>query len=655
MPKWIASPYSELDRYLFHQGTHYESYAMLGAHLVEENGQAGVRFAVWAPNAERVSVVGDFNSWNGDAHPMKRQPASGIWALFIPGLGEGTIYKYEIRTYSGQLILKADPYAFYAEVKPRTASKVVNLKGYQWNDREWQERKASQSPFDQPMLIYEVHLGSWKNRGFEQYYTYKELTEELIDYVADMGYTHIELLPVMEHPFDGSWGYQTTGYYAITSRYGTPYEFMAFVDRCHQKGIGVILDWVPGHFCRDDHGLRMFDGTACYEYADPKRADNHGWGTSNFNLGKTEVQSFLISNALFWLDVYHIDGLRVDAVAAMLYLDFDKKPGEWNPNSQGGRENLESIAFLRKLNEQVLTRFPGTLMIAEESSAWPLVTMPPYLGGLGFNYKWNMGWMNDMLRYMELDPIHRKYHHNLVTFSFMYAFSENFVLPISHDEVVHGKKSLLDKMPGDYWQKFANLRAFLGYMMAHPGKKLLFMGAEFGQFIEWNYTQSLDWHLLDYPMHRSLWDYNKALNWFYRNSPALWEQDHSWEGFEWIDANDSEQSVISFVRKGKGPHDLLVVVVNFTPVVRYNYRIGVPIPGIYKEVFNSDYKEWGGSGVANPNPLRSENISWHNREQSISITLPPLAAVYLRLEKILSDKKDHRTAFSYTKYRTQNV
>ncbi|HHT72189.1 MAG TPA: 1,4-alpha-glucan branching protein GlgB [Firmicutes bacterium] len=633
MPNWIACPYSEYDRYLFHQGTHYQSYAMLGAHLVEENGEAGVRFAVWAPHAERVSVVGDFNSWNGDAHPMVRQPKSGIWALFIPGLTEGAIYKYEIRTGRGDLLLKADPYAFWAEVKPQTASKVANLREYRWNDHEWQERKRTTNPFEKPILIYEVHLGSWKSRGFEQYYTYAELTEELIDYVAELGYTHIELLPVMEHPFDGSWGYQVTGYYAATSRYGTPQEFMAFVDRCHQRGIGVILDWVPGHFCRDDHGLRMFDGTPCYEYADPRRADNRGWGTSNFDLGKTEVQSFLISNALFWLDVYHIDGLRVDAVASMLYLDYDRRPGEWNPNAYGGRENLEAIAFLRKLNEQALTRFPGTLMIAEESTDWPMVTMPPYLGGLGFNYKWNMGWMNDMLEYMELDPIYRKHHHNLVTFSFMYAFSENFVLPISHDEVVHGKKSLLDKMPGDYWQKFANTRAFLGYMMAHPGKKLLFMGAEFGQFIEWDYKKGLDWHLLDYPMHKSLWEYTKALNWFYRNSPALWEQDHSWEGFEWIDPNDNEQSVIAFARLGKSTDDLLVVVVNFTPVVRHGYRIGVPALGTYREVFNSDREEWGGSGVTNPGLIGAEDIPWHQEGQSIALTLPPLAAVFFRLEK----------------------
>jgi len=605
---------------------------MLGAHLVEENGEQGVRFAVWAPHAERVSVVGDFNRWNGDAHPMVRQPESGIWALFIPGLGEGTIYKYEIRTHRGDLLLKADPYAFWAEVKPNTASKVAHLKGYAWQDGEWQERKRSSTPFDKPMLIYEVHLGSWKNRGFEQYYSYAELADELIDYAAEMGYTHIELLPIMEHPFDGSWGYQITGYYAVTSRYGTPKDFMAFVDRCHQRGIGVIIDWVPGHFCRDEHGLRMFDGTPCYEYADPRRADNRGWGTSNFDLGKTEVQSFLISNALFWLDVYHVDGIRVDAVAAMLYLDYDRGPGEWNPNAYGGRENLESIAFIRKLNEQVLTRFPGTLMIAEESTDWPLVTMPPYLGGLGFNYKWNMGWMNDMLEYMQLDPIYRKHHHNLVTFSFMYAFSENFILPISHDEVVHGKKSLLDKMPGDYWQKFASTRAFLAYMMAHPGKKLLFMGAEFGQFIEWDYKKGLDWFLLDYPMHRSLWEYSKALNLFYRETPALWEKDHSWEGFKWIDPHDNEQSVVSFVRMGKGSTEIVVVVVNFTPVVRHSYRIGVPALGTYREVFNSDWEQWGGSGVTNSAPIRAERVRWHQEPQSIAITVPPLAAVFFRLE-----------------------
>ncbi len=631
MTGWTGSPYSEFDRYLFHQGTHYQSYEMLGAHLVEQDGVWGVRFAVWAPRARWVSVVGDFNNWDGRAHPMEKMPDSTIWVTFVPHLQEGVLYKYEMGTPQGTTLLKADPYAFYAEVKPNTASKVCSLHGYNWQDQAWQEKKRTRSSYSQPMLIYEVHLGSWKHHGYEQYYTYTELAHELVDYVAEMGYTHIELLPVMEHPFDGSWGYQTTGYYAVTSRHGTPCEFMAFIDRCHQKGIGVILDWVPGHFCKDNPGLRLFDGTPCYEYADPRRADNRGWGTSNFDLGKTEVQSFLISNALFWMDVYHIDGIRVDAVASMLYLDYGRKEGEWNPNAYGGRENLESIAFLKKLNEKIFEKFPNALVMAEESTAWPLVTMPTHLGGLGFNYKWNMGWMNDMLEYMELDPIHRKYHHNLLTFSFMYAFSENFILPISHDEVVHGKRSLLDKMPGDYWQKFANLRAFLGYMMGHPGKKLLFMGYEFGQFIEWKYDDSLDWHLLDYPMHHQLHEYNKALNHFYRSQPALWEQDHSWEGFEWIDPHDHEQSVISFLRKGRDPNEFLVIVTNFTPVVRQDYRVGVPVFGIYKEVFNSDYTEWGGSGQGNILSIEAEEVPWHSQEFSITITLPPLAAVFFKL------------------------
>lgn len=630
MNKWPASPYSEYDRYLFHQGTHYASYSFLGGHLLVQDGKQGARFGVWAPQAQRVSVVGDFNNWDGRKNPLEKMSNSGIWAGFVPGLQEGDLYKYEILTAQGTLQLKADPYAFWAEKKPRTASRLCDLHSYEWQDQEWQVAKAKKNSYKEPMLIYEVHLGSWKQHGHEDYYTYQELTEELVDYVAEMGYTHIELLPIMEHPFDGSWGYQVMGYYAPTSRHGHPRDFMAFVDRCHRRGIGVILDWVPGHFVKDDPGLRLFDGTPCYEYAEMRRAKNQGWGTSNFDLGKTEVQSFLISNALYWLDVFHLDGIRVDAVASMLYLDYGRKAGEWNPNSQGGRENLEGVAFLRKLNEEIFARFPNALVMAEESTAWPLVTMPTYLGGLGFNFKWNMGWMNDMLRYMEEDPIHRKYHHNLVTFSLMYAFSENFVLPLSHDEVVHGKRSLLDKMPGDYWQKFANLRAFLGYMMGHPGKKLLFMGYEFGQFIEWKYDEDLDWHLLDYPLHRQLWEYNKALNHFYQENPALWELDFSWEGFEWIDANDSEQSVLSFVRKGQNPDDFLVVVVNFTPVVREHYRIGVPKLGSYLEVFNSDDPRWGGSGQANQGKLQAQGQPWHIQKYSLELRLPPLATIFLR-------------------------
>ena len=626
--KWTASPYSEYDRYLFHQGTHYYSYTFMGGHLTEENGVKGARFAVWAPNAQRVAVVGDFNNWDGRRHPMQRMPQSGIWALFIPGLKEGDLYKYEILTKDGNLLLKADPYGFWMEKKPNTASRLCDLHSYQWQDQKWQALKTQRNHFQEPMLIYEVHLGSWRRKNGE-YLSYLELADELIPYAQEMGYTHLELLPIMEHPFDGSWGYQTMGYFAVTSRYGHPRDFMAFVDRCHQNGLGVILDWVLGHFVRDDPGLRMFDGTPCYEYADSRRAENRGWGTNNFDLGKTEVQSFLISNAIFWFDVYHIDGLRVDAVASMLYLDYDKGPGEWNPNAYGGKENLEGLAFLRKLNKQVFARFPGALMMAEESTAWPMVTMPPYLGGLGFNYKWNMGWMNDMLRYMSLDPIYRKYHHNLATFSFMYTFSENFVLPLSHDEVVHGKKSLLDKMPGDYWQKFANLRALLAFMMAHPGKKLLFMGYEFGQFFEWNYEQSLDWHLLDYPMHHNLSNYNKALNQFYLENPCLWQLDHSPEGFQWIDGSDSEQSVLIFMRKGRNEKDYMIVAANFTPVVREHYRIGVPEPGAYQEVFNTDETKWGGSGQVNQSKLQAEPVPWHNQCFSLELKLPPLGVVFL--------------------------
>ncbi len=625
-----ASPYSEYDRYLFHQGTHYRAYEFLGGHLIKKDGRPGARFAVWAPHARRVSVVGDFNGWDGRQNQMEKMPDSGIWAAFVPGLQEGDLYKYEILTSDGRLILKADPYAFWAEVKPKTASRLCSLKGYQWGDQKWQKEKKKKTSYNEPMLIYEVSLSSWKVHGFENYYTYTELKEELIPYVLEMGYTHIELLPIMEHPFDGSWGYQTMGYFAATSRHGHPKEFMAFVDACHRAGIGVIIDWVPGHFVRDDPGLRLFDGTPCYEYSEMRRADNREWGTSNFDLGKTEVQSFLISNALFWLDVFHVDGIRVDAVAAILYLDYGRKAGEWNPNSKGGRENLEGIAFLKKLNEEVFKRFPEALMIAEESTAWPLVSRPTYLGGLGFNYKWNMGWMNDILEYIAKDPIHRKFHHNLITFSFMYAFSENFILPLSHDEVSHGKKSLLDKMPGDYWQMFANVRALLGFMMAHPGKKLIFMGAEFGQFIEWNCSQGLDWHLLDYPKHRKLWEYTKALNHFYLKNKALWELDFTWEGFEWIDPHDGEQSVISFLRRGKDKDDFLIAVTNFTPVVREPYRVGVPELGDYKEVFNSDDQAWGGSGQLNLKKLAAENLPWHSQRYSIELKLPPLGTIFLR-------------------------
>ena len=614
--------------YLFNEGSNHQSYLMLGAHIVKSGNTEGVRFSVWAPNAVRVSVVGDFNVWDIERHPMEKIGNSGVWTRFVSGIGQNEKYKYAIRTNAGETLLKYDPYAFFSEVRPNTASIVYSLDGYQWGDDEWQLRKKDSSPYDRPVSIYEVHLGSWRRKSNGSFLTYRDYARELVNYAVEMGYTHIELLPVAEHPLDRSWGYQVLGYYAVTSRYGAPEDFMYFVDQCHQKGIGVILDWVPGHFPKDAPGLARFDGTALYEHADPRQGEQPQWGTLVFNYGRKEVQSFLISNAIFWLDRYHVDGFRVDAVASMLYLDFARK--DWIPNRYGGRENLDAIDFLKKLNEAVYARFPNSLMIAEESSVWPMVTKPTYLGGLGFNYKWNMGWMNDILKYMSMDPIHRKWHHNLLTFSMMYAFSENFILPLSHDEVVHGKHSLLDKMPGDYWKKFAGLRTLYGYMTAHPGKKLLFMGGEFGQFIEWKFDDSLDWHLLGYEMHRKMWDYVRELNHFYLENPCLWENDHNWDGFHWIDPNDTNQSVLSFLRKGKREEEFLIAVINFTPVPRQDYRIGVPRAGKYTEVFNSDAARFGGSGVHNEGMMDVEGTPWHCFEQSISIAIPPLAAIYLK-------------------------
>jgi 1,4-alpha-glucan branching enzyme len=626
------SPISQEDLYLFHEGSNFRSYQLLGAHVLTENGKQGVRFTVWAPNAQGVRVVGDFNAWQGEGHEMNRVGASGVWLLFIPGLMAGDIYKYEIQTAGGQTLMKADPYAFYGQLRPETASVVYNLNGYQWKDTKWQSRK-SKPVNQQPLLIYEVHLGSWRRGADNAVLTYRELAELLPQYASAMGYTHIEIMPVAEHPFDGSWGYQATGYYAITSRYGTPEDFMYLVDVCHEYEIGVIVDWVPGHFCKDDHGLRQFDGTALYEYSDAQRAENKGWGTANFDLGRTEVLSFLISNAVFWLDVYHIDGIRVDAVSNILYLNYGREAGDWTPNQYGGDGNLEGAAFLRKLNEVVFVQRPNVLMMAEESTSWPMVSWPTYSGGLGFNFKWNMGWMNDMLRYMEIDPVHRKWNHHLLTFSFMYAFSENFILPLSHDEVVHGKKSMLNKMPGDYWQKFANLRAFYGYWMAHPGKKLLFMGSEFGQFIEWQDHESLDWHLVESPMHEKLQEYCRRLNHFYKKERSLWVVDGNWQGFEWIDCSDYTQSVICFMRKTASPEETLIVVCNFTPNVHQAYRIGVPAEGSYLEIFNSDWEEFGGSGQKNTGVLAAEETVWHNHSHSLAITLPPLATIYLKKTK----------------------
>jgi len=611
---------SPQDIYLFHQGTLYQSYKSLGAHVREEKGEKGVRFSVWAPNAKSVSVVGDFNGWNGKSNPLKRIKNSGIWTLFVPGLQEGELYKYQIMTHYGEILMKADPYAFYAELRPKSASVVYNLDGYTWGDGKWYEQKQKEPVYNQPVNIYEVHLGSWKQKEDGSLYTYRELAEELVDYVVEMGYTHIQLLPVMEHPYDGSWGYQITGYFAVTSRYGTPHDFMYFVDRCHQRGIGVILDWVPAHFCKDGHGLANFDGTWLYE-----AEELHGWGTRRFDYGRPEVISFLISNAVFWFDVFHIDGLRVDAVASMLYLDYGKESGQWIPNRYGGNGNLEAISLLKRINEVVFSYFPHALMVAEESTEWPFVTGPTYMGGLGFNYKWNMGWMNDVLRYMEKDPIYRQWHHNLLTFSFLYAFSENFILPMSHDEVVHGKRSLIEKMPGDYWQKFANLRTFLGYMMTHPGKKLLFMGGEIAQFIEWRYYEGLEWHLLNFEMHAKFKEFVKSLNLLYRKEKALWEIDHSWEGFYWIDCHNTRQSIITFVRKGKTEKDEALVLCNFTPEYYEGFRIGVPREGYYEEIFNSDLEIYGGSGKKNNGMLKAEKIPCHNQPYSLEIKVSPLA------------------------------
>ena len=627
-----TSELSEFDLYLFHQGTNYHAYEMLGAHLVERDGKKGVRFAVWAPHAKSISVVGDFNEWDTRVNPMTRGRDGEIWEVFIPDIEEGAVYKYAIEPqWGGPRIMKADPYGFYAEKKPNTASRVYDLSKYEWKDGDWFEQKKKESSYERPMLTYEVHAGSWRRTKDGEYLSYRDLADQLIDYVKKMNYTHIEFMPLCEHPFDGSWGYQITGYYAVTSRFGTPDDFRYLVDKAHENGIAIIMDWVPGHFCKDEQGLRHFDGQTLYESDNEQLAENWEWGTTNFDYGRTEVQSFLISNAMFWFEEFHIDGLRIDAVANMLYLNYGRKDGEWTPNKYGDTGNLEAMDFLKKLNESIFKYHPQALMIAEESTAWPLISKPVYMGGMGFNYKWNMGWMNDMLKYMSLDPIYRKWNHDKVTFSFMYAFSENFVLPLSHDEVVHGKCSLISKMPGDYWQKFAGLRTFFAYWIAHPGKKLLFMGGEFGQFIEWNYDDSLDWHLpQQYPMHKKMLAYSRALNKFYCDHKALWQVDFDWNGFQWIDCNDNENSIVSFIRKAEDPSDYLVAVCNFTPEVRHGYRIGVPEKGSYIEVFNSDDEAFGGSGVKNEGEIKTEDVKWHDRDQSIVLTIPPMATIYLR-------------------------
>ncbi len=629
-----TSELSEFDLYLYHQGTNYHTYEMMGAHFTEQGGKKGVRFSVWAPHAKSVSVVGDFNGWDTRVNTMTRISDGEVWTVFIEGIQPETVYKYAIEPqWGGPHIMKADPYGFYAELKPDTASKVYELSNYEWHDAEWMENKKKHRSYDSPMLTYEVHMGSWRRGEKGRLLSYREMADQLISYVKSMNYTHIEFMPLSEHPFDGSWGYQITGFYAITSRYGKPEDFMYLVDKAHENGIGIIMDWVPGHFCKDDPGLRMFDGQNLYESDNEQLAENKGWGTLNFDYGRTEVQSFLISNALFWLEEYHIDGLRIDAVANMLYLNYAREDGEWQPNKHGDTGNLEAMEFIKNLNETVFKYHPNALMIAEESTSWPMISKPVYAGGMGFNYKWNMGWMNDMLSYMSLDPVYRKWHQDKLTFSLMYAFSENFVLPLSHDEVVHGKCSLLNKMPGDYWQKFAGLRAFFGFWMAHPGKKLLFMGGEFGQFIEWKYDDSLDWHLArEYEMHKRMLEYSRALNKFYCDTPAFWQVDFDWNGFEWIDCNDSDHSVVSFIRKGENPDDFIVAICNFTPEVYGGYRIGMPRKGVYTEVFNSDSRDFGGSGVLNEGEFQTEDICWHNRSQSIQITIPPLSTIYLKMK-----------------------
>lgn len=615
--------------YLFHEGTNYHTYRHFGSHVTSENGESGVRFTVWAPDAIHVGVAADWNNWDGQHHPLHKLPNSGVWTGFLPNIHEGSLYKYDITPSNGVSFLKADPYAHYAEVRPATASIVSSLAGYTWNDAVW--RRKRRAPYRKPLNIYEMHFGTWKQKEDGSFYSYRELADILIPYLVDMGYTHLELMPLTEHPYDLSWGYQSTGYFAPTSRYGTPQELMYFVDACHQANIGVILDWVPGHFTKDAHGLRMFDGTPLYEYADPDRAEKIGWGTLSFDFGKPEVRSFLISSALYWMEMFHFDGLRVDAVTSMIRLDFGRETvGGWKPNEQGGAENKEAISFLQQLNKTIFQYYPHALMMAEESSAWPGVTKPAHENGLGFNYKWSMGWMNDTLDYVESDFEKRPSKHNLLTFPITYAFAENSTLPLSHDEVVHGKKSLLDKMPGTYEQKFAGLRLLLAYQMTHPGKKLLFMGGEFGQFIEWKDQDQLDWLLLEYDMHQKMKSYTRELNHLYLQLPALWEQDHEWEGYEWLNADDAARSVITYMRKGKKTNDTLIIAINFQPIPQVNYRVGVPKAGTYEEIWNSDEPRFGGTGGRTESLIFSEKTPFHQQEQSIEITLPPLSVLILK-------------------------
>lgn len=650
-----SSKLTDFDIHLFAEGNHHRIYEKLGAHLLNVDGVKGVYFAVWAPNARNVSILGDFNSWDGRKHQMARR-GNGIWELFIPGLGAGESYKYEIKNHDGHIYEKSDPYGFQQEPRPKTASIVTDLNAYTWQDHAWMEQRRSSDPLTQPISVYEVHLGSWMHASMDKpsvladgtveptvqvadlkpwarFLTYRELAAKLIPYVKDLGYTHIELLPVAEHPFDGSWGYQVTGYFAPTSRFGSPEDFMYFVDQCHQNGIGVLVDWVPGHFPKDGHGLAFFDGTHLYEHSDPRKGEHKEWGTLVFNYSRHEVRNFLVANALFWFDKYHIDGIRVDAVASMLYLDYCRKEGEWLPNEYGGRENLEAAEFLRQVNHVIFSYFPGILSIAEESTAWPMVSWPTYTGGLGFNLKWNMGWMHDILDYFSMDPWFRQFHQNNITFSMWYHHSENFMLALSHDEVVHGKSNIIGKMPGDRWQQFANLRCLFTYMYAHPGKKTMFMGMEFAQWSEWNVWGDLEWHLLQYDPHQQTKQFFTDLNALYRQESTLYGQDFGQDGFEWIDCSDNRHSVVAFIRWDKDYKDFAIVVCNFTPQPHSHYRIGVPEHGFYTELFNSDAREYGGSNMGNLGGKWADEWAYHNRRYSLDLCLPPLATLIFKLDR----------------------
>ncbi len=646
---------TDFDIHLFTEGNHHRIYEKMGAHPMEMEGVKGVYFAVWAPNARNVSVLADFNHWDGRKHQMRKR-VNGVWELFIPELGVGESYKYEIKNFDGHIYEKSDPYGFGQEVRPKTASIVTDLNNYTWQDDEWMEKRRHTEALSEPISVYECHLGSWMHASSAEparlpngelepvvvvsdykpgarFLTYRELSERLIPYVKELGFTHIELLPIAEHPFDGSWGYQVTGYYAPTSRYGKPQDFMYFVDQCHQNGIGVLVDWVPGHFPKDGHGLAFFDGTHLYEHADPRKGEHQEWGTLVFNYGRNEVRNFLVANALFWFDKYHIDGVRVDAVASMLYLDYCRKPGEWVTNQYGGRENLEAADFLRQVNHTIFSYFPGVLSIAEESTSWPMVSWPTYVGGLGFNLKWNMGWMHDMLDYFNMDPWFRQFHQNNITFSMWYNHSENFMLALSHDEIVHGKSNIIGKMPGDEWQKFANVRCLFTYMFTHPGKKTLFMSMELGQWNEWNVWGDLDWYLLQFDRHKQLNQFMSHLNKLYRSEPALYTQDFAEPGFEWIDCSDNRHSVVAFIRRAKDSDEFVVIVCNFTPQPHSHYRVGVPEPGFYTELFNSDSREYGGSNMGNLGGKWTDEWYFHNHHNSLDLCLPPLGVLILKLER----------------------